>query len=127
VHNNEADGPLPDDALVVRGGVTSAEGHFIGGADNQAGATPQAPLERISVNSRENTPLIELARVAIAHNQIGVTTVGEIRAAGGSVVRNPTWNPYHCLVSGCSEATLQRLFVVKKNPVPRNERILYGR
>lgn len=45
-------------------------------------------------------PLETLVRGHIPHGQIGVTTAGEIRRAGGTIVRDPLpGNPWHCLVS----------------------------
>lgn len=41
----------------------------------------------------------ELA-AAIPHGQIGVTTVGAIRTAGGDVVRTAGRSPYHATVVG---------------------------
>ncbi len=59
-----------------------------------------------------------LVRGYIPHGQLGVTKAGEIRSAGGIVVRNPLdGNPYHCLVSCISPVTLSNLLrPTIKNP-----------
>lgn len=72
-------------------------------------------LSGVSVNSGRN---IEEAAKGIRHGQIGTSTVGAVRDAGGTVVRAPTpYNPGHCLVNGCSAQTLSDLFTPTiKNP-----------
>jgi hypothetical protein len=54
----------------------------------------------------------------IPHNQLGVTTVGAIRAAGGDVVPSPTkTNPYHATLSGLTPDQASQLFrPTIKNP-----------
>jgi hypothetical protein len=47
---------------------------------------------------------------AIPHGQVGVTTVGEIRAAGGDVVRTPGRSPHHATLIGLSPEEASRLF-----------------
>jgi hypothetical protein len=47
----------------------------------------------------------------ILNNQIGVTTVGEIRARGGDVVPSPTRaNPHHATLSGLTPEHASELF-----------------
>src|SRR2546422_10253910 len=57
----------------------------------------------------------------IPHNQVGVTTVGAIRAAGGDVVSAPTrTNPYHATLSGLTPEQASQLFCpTVKNPNTR--------
>ena len=50
----------------------------------------------------------ELA-AAIPHGQVGVTTVGAIRAAGGEVVRTSGRSPHHATVIGLSPEEASRL------------------
>lgn len=45
----------------------------------------------------------------IPHNQVGVTTVGAIRAAGGDVVRTSGHSPHHATVVGLSAEEASRL------------------
>lgn len=46
----------------------------------------------------DNT-VVELS-VAIPHGQIGVTTAGEVRKAGGDVIRTSGRSPYHATLNG---------------------------
>jgi hypothetical protein len=90
----------------VRGGLNTSEriSHGSGVWTDEAGN-----VHDVSVNSAAVKTIEELAR-GIPNKQIGVTTVGRIRAAGGDIVRNPSRsNPYHCLVSGLSADALSRL------------------
>ena len=59
----------------------------------------------------------------IPHNQIGVTTVGAVRAAGGDVVTVPTrTNPHHALLSGLTPEQASVLFrPTVKNPHRREK------
>ncbi len=43
---------------------------------------------------------VEELAAAMPHGQIGVTTVGAIRAAGGDVVRTSGRSPHHATVVG---------------------------
>jgi len=62
----------------------------------------------LSVNS---APSLKAAAAMVPHSAFGVTTVGQVRAAGGTVARAPTTsNPTHRLINGCSAETLSRLF-----------------
>jgi hypothetical protein len=54
---------------------------------------------------------LEAASVGIPNGQVGVTTAGEIRAAGGQVVASPNVrNPNHATMSGISPQQAGRLF-----------------
>ena len=45
------------------------------------------------------------------NGQVGVSTVGDVRAAGGNVVRSPNArNPNHATLSGVSPKEAERLF-----------------
>jgi RHS repeat-associated protein len=105
--------PLPDDAIVVRGGTCKA-GQFSGGS----GVTLDADgkLQGVSVNSVADNAVEELAE-GIPNGQVGVTTVGEIRAKGGDVVPSPTKNnPNHATMSGITPEEAEELFKTQKNP-----------
>jgi len=52
---------------------------------------------------------VEELAAAIPHGQIGVTTVGAIRAAGGDVVRTSGRSPYHATLVGLSPEEASRL------------------
>jgi hypothetical protein len=114
--------PLPDDALVVRGGLNSPDS-FSKGSGVSAG--PAGKLTGVSVNSGAGLSLEELTAPnprtgypGIPHNQVGVTTVGAIRALGGDVVPSPTrTNPYHATLSGLTAEQASDLFrPTVKNP-----------
>lgn len=73
-------------------------------------------LHNVSVNSAPYKTLIELT-VTLPNRQIGVTTVGAIRAGGGQVRPQPTArNPDHCVMTGLTPEEAQRLFI----PTVRN-------
>ncbi len=98
---------LSDSALVVRGGQNLPP-NFVKGA----GVTVDESglLHGVSVQSAEGVDLATLSQ-NIPHNQVGVTTVGEVRAAGGEVVADATeQNPYHSILSGIDSDTASDLF-----------------
>jgi RHS repeat-associated protein len=103
---------LDDELVLVRGGTNTVE-RFLKGS----GVTTDTAgnLSGVSVNSGRS---VEEAAQGIKNGQIGVTTVGRVRSAGGEVVRDPTaYNPGHCLINGCSAQTLSELFTPTiKNP-----------
>ena len=108
--------PLPDDALVVRGGQNLPE-NFVKGSGVTVG--PDGTLQEISVNSAPDLTAQELTAAlpetgypGILNNQIGVTTVRAIRESGGTIVPSPTrTNPHHANVSGLSPEQASRLFL----------------
>ena len=71
----------------------------------------------VSVNSAPGRSIEELSQ-GIANKQIGVTTVGGIRAAGGSIQLDPLENNlFHCLIGGCTPEHFSELFTPTiKNP-----------
>ena len=104
---------LEDSALVCRGGLCTAErfangsGVTIDSAGKMSGA---------SVNSAANKTVEELSKT-IPNARIGVTTVGDIRRAGGNVNAKPTPNnPLHCEMCGITPRKAEELF----NPVIPN-------
>jgi hypothetical protein len=107
VHNTDlvCDLALPDDTILVRAGTSTPE-RFTHGT----GVTTDAKgnLSGVSVGSGTST---EAAAAGYKNGQLGVSTVGDVRAAGGTVTRMPSIdNPGHCLNSGCSAQTLSDLF-----------------
>jgi RHS repeat-associated protein len=99
--------PLPDDALVCRGGTCTAE-RFATGSGVKVG--PDGKLSGVSVNSAPGAPLEEVTK-GIPNKQVGVTTVGEIKAAGGEVTPAPTArNPIHAEVKGITAEQAEELF-----------------
>jgi hypothetical protein len=114
--------PLPDEALVVRGGQ-NLPASFIKGS----GVTidVDGKIQGVSVNSIPGLSIQELTapnpqtgHPGIPHNRIGITTVGAVRAAGGDVAPTPTrTNPHHATLSGLTPEQASRLFLpTVKNP-----------
>jgi hypothetical protein len=90
----------------VRGGLNSVELLEAG-----AGVTVDADgmLHGLSVNSAAGESWAELSQ-GLPNRQIGVSTVGEVRAAGGDVAPAPSrFNPDHCLLNGITAAAAHRL------------------
>lgn len=75
-------------------------------------------IEGVSVNTASGVSVQELIAPnphtgypGIPHNQVGVTTVGAIRAVGGDVLPSPTRpNPYHATLSGLTPAQASQPF-----------------
>ena len=114
--------PLPDDALVVRGGQNLPENFAQGSGVTVA---TDRKLQGVSVNSAAGLPLEALTGPipltgypGIPNNQVGVTTVGAIRACGGDVVPSPTrTNPNHATLSGITPQQASDLFrPTRRNP-----------
>ena len=64
----------------------------------------------LPVNSAPGKSVDELSQ-GIPNWQVGVSTVGDVRAAGGNVVRSPNArNPNHATLSGVSPKEAERLF-----------------
>ena len=114
--------PLPDDALVVRGGqnlpINFARGSGVAVGNDEK-------LKDVSVNCASEQTLQELTAPnpqtgypGIPHNRVGMTTVSEIRAMGGEVVAAPTkTNSSHALLSGLTPDQASVLFLpTVKNP-----------
>lgn len=93
---------IPDEALVVRGGRNQPEDLRRGMRTHPSGVTGA------SVECGEGLTVEGLA-AAIPHNQVGVTTVGAIRAAGGDVVRTTGRSPHHATLTSLSPEEASRL------------------
>jgi hypothetical protein len=106
---------IPDEALVVRGGQNLPE-NFAQGSGVQVGMGDK--LDGVSVNASANLSVQDLAAPdfqtgypGILNNQLGVTTVGEIRRLGGVVTASPTRsNPNHATLSGITPQQASELF-----------------
>ena len=93
---------IPDDALVIRGGKNQAQ-------DIQRGTgTHPAGITGVSVESAKGVPVSELAKT-IPHRQIGMTTVAEVRKAGGDVVQTTGRSPYHATLTGLTPEQVSEL------------------
>ena len=80
---------LPDDAKVVRGGLNTAD-------RIRTAIVVHVGIKGVSVQSANGKSIVELSGF-INHNQIGVTTVGEIRKFNSDVIPTPG-KGYHCTV-----------------------------
>jgi hypothetical protein len=95
---------------VVRGGRNQPEDLRRGMRTHPSGVTGA------SVECTEGLSVEELA-AAIPHGQLGVTTVGAIRAAGGDVVRTSGHSPPHATLVGLTpEAASSLLTPTIANP-----------
>lgn len=92
---------IPDEALVVRGGRNRPENIQMGIGTHPSGITG------ISVQCEVGISIEELAK-AIPHPQIGVTTVGEVRKAGGDVIRT-SGKVYHPTLTGLTPEEISNL------------------
>jgi hypothetical protein len=114
--------PLPDDAVVVRGGLNLPQNFAEGsGMAVDAGGKVQG----VSVNAAAGVSVRELTapdprtgNPGIPHNQVGVTTVGKVPTLGGDVVQSPRKkNPSHATLSGLTPEQASSLFrPTVKNP-----------
>jgi len=96
---------LNSGTTLVRGGLNTAN-RFAEGSGVTSDS--QGLLQGVSVNSGSS---IEEAAVGIKNGQIGVSTVGAVEDAGGTVEEAGTEsNPGHCLIGGLSAETLSGLF-----------------
>ena len=93
---------ISDDAVVVRGGRNLPHDLTRGTNIHPCGLTGA------SVECAEGISAEALA-AAIPHGQVGVTTVGAIRAAGGDVVRTSGRTANHATLVGLSPDEASRL------------------
>jgi RHS repeat-associated protein len=97
---------LPDNAIVCRGGTCTAD-RFASGSGVTLDSSGR--LQGVSVNSAAGKSVEELI-AGIPNRQVGVTTAGEVRKAGGDVVPSPTpGNPYHCTLCGLAPKQAEKL------------------
>ena len=93
---------IPDEAVIVRGGRNLS-------ADLRRGTrTHPSGVTGASVECAEGMSVEELA-AAVPHGQMGVTTAGVVRAAGGDVVRTSGRSPHHATVVGLKPEEVSRL------------------
>lgn len=106
---------LPDDALVVHGGKNWPD-NFLKGTGVVIGSDGR--LDGVSVNCAPAATLDKLTMPirltgypGIRNGQVGVTTVGKIREAGGEVVASPSeTNPNHATLRGLTPEKASELF-----------------
>ncbi len=113
---------LASDDLVVRGGASiGSGGNSVGGIAAATALHPSGVIG-VSVEARPGASLYELC-VAIPHNHVGVTTLGEIRAAGGDVTTTSGRSPNHATLIGLTpEQAYELLTPTTLNPVPPEAR-----
>jgi hypothetical protein len=113
---------LPDNALVVRGGRNLPESFA---KASGVKVDPSGKVEGMSVNAAAGLSVADLTAAnpltgypGIPHNQVGISSVGTVRAAGGDVVSSPTvTNPHHATLSGLTPERASELFrPTVKNP-----------
>ena len=93
---------IADEALVVRGGRNLVEDIKRGTGTHPSGVVG------VSVESAEGKTVKELSE-NIPHGQVGVTTVGDVRAAGGDVVQTSGRSPNHATLTGLSHEDTSKL------------------
>lgn len=103
---------IPDEALVIRGGRNRPADIARGTGTHPSGVTG------VSVESAVGVTVAELA-AAIPHGQVGVTTVGEVRKAGGDVIRTAGRSPHHATLTGLTPKQASRLL---RPPIPNPAR-----
>lgn len=106
---------IPDDALVVRGGRNRP-------ADIERGiGVHPSGVPGVSVECASGVSLEVLAE-GIPHNRIGVTTVAQVRAAGGEAVRTFGRSKYHATLTGLAPEAASRLLTpTLLNPAKRTD------
>lgn len=109
---------IPSSALVVRGG--SAANQTAAKIDAAIGPSRTPGVTGFSAQCNGGTCLSTLS-APLRNNQVGVTTVGEIRAAGGGVVPTPGLGN-HVTVTNLPGEKASPLFKVVRNPNPKQDR-----
>jgi hypothetical protein len=84
---------ISDEAIVVRGGRNRPDDIRRGIGTHPSGVTG------ISVECGERVSVQELS-ASIPHGQVGVTTVREVREAGGDVIRTSGGSLHHATLTG---------------------------
>ena len=86
----------------MRGGRNRAEDIERGIGTNPSGITG------ISVECAIGVSIAELA-AAIPHGQLGITTVGEVRRAGGDIIYTSGRSPNHATLMGLTPVQISQL------------------
>jgi len=109
------EGMLQNEAIVVRGGVATTET-----MTKAAERVHPSGIRGFSVESANGASIETLTKSpTVPNNQIGVTTVGTIRSAGGQVTPTTGSSPNHATVSGLSaEKATELLTPPIPNPNP---------
>lgn len=108
---------IPSNALVVRGGKNRPEDIRRGIGTHPSGVTG------VSVECAPGLSVAELAKL-ISHGQVGVTTVGEVRKAGGNVIRTSGRSPHHATLTGLTPVAASNLLTpTLANPARRTRNV----
>lgn len=105
---------IPDEALVIRGGRNRPDDIRRGTGTHPSGITG------ISVECALGASIEELA-ATIPHGQLGCTTVGKIRQAGGDVIRTSGRSSNHATLVGLTPEQISAL-LTPTIPKPRQIR-----
>lgn len=100
-----------DEALVIRGGRNLPDDIRRGTGTHPSGVTG------ISVECGLGVSVEDLAAV-VPHGQLGCTTVGKIRQAGGDVIRTSGRSPNHATLVGLTPEQISSL-LTPTIPKPR--------
>jgi len=111
---------IADDSLVVRGG-SPANANSPGGIAAGTSTRGDNGITGFSAESANAASLCELC-ANVPNNQVGVTTAGQVRAAGGEVTATPGRSPNHATVSGLTPEAASEILTPMRNPVPKAER-----
>ena len=109
-----ASAPLPDEALVVRGGRNTPK-QIEEGIDRHPSG-----VVGVSVESAPGLTVAELA-ANLPHGRVGVTTVGRVRAAGGDVIPTSGRSPTHATLTGLPPDEISRLLTPTEPNPARND------
>ncbi|MBD2457893.1 flavoredoxin [Nostoc sp. FACHB-87] len=105
---------IPDEAIVIRGGRNRPEDIERGFGTHPSGVTG------ISVESAIGLSIEQLA-ATIPHGQIGVTSVGAVRALGGDVICTSGRSSSHATLTGLTPQQISSLLTPTiANPAKAN-------
>ena len=115
-------GGLPDDAIVARGGANITPESIAAGT-----GTHPSGVTGFSAECSGGTCLTTVG-TQIPNDKMGVTTVGDVRDAGGDVVKTSGRSPHHVTVKNLDPDDAARLLNLSiPNPVPKAEREVFKR
>ena len=100
---------IGDSALVVRGGNNTVS------TLTKAIGTHPSGVTGVSVESAEGATVEELS-AGLPHSNVGVTTVGDVRAAGGDVIQTSGASANHATMTGLTPEQMNQLFNIIPNP-----------
>ena len=105
----------PDDTLIVRGGTDGIQ--QLQRRRMTHPAYPPGTMVGWSVQSRPGRSMWELA-APLPHHRIRVTSLGQLRAAGGALARTPGGYE-HCTVTGIDAVTFDAILSAPRTRMSR--------